>query len=283
MRVPLINLLVNYNNEKLNNAIKECKKTLQARDEYIPSNLTEICTYSKHQYSKCSDESLDYINFHYAEIWEKKNETLNSIRVGNEEYLISNLPAVDEKKCKQIKAVNNKVIFSNENYYKYTDKKGNTHVLSCLNDDISQPYSYLITGRQNDATYHLTLFWNLLSTDGTYLGLYFSEEEQRNYLNDAGIKEGFFTIQVGNNKREYYYSNGNAGIAVSKEQYDGLYNLLKNGSPIMDDFEVGSVFRIGEKEYILSENRTLDIPYGEDIEAMEWPLLWQTKEHQSDP
>lgn len=33
-------------------------------------------------------------------------------------------------------------------------------------------------------------------------------------MNDAGITEGFFSVQVGDSRQEYFYSNGNAGTAV---------------------------------------------------------------------
>ena len=40
---------------------------------------------------------------------------------------------------------------------------------------------------------------------------------------------------------------------------------------MLDEYEPGDVFKIGEKEYVLSENYTLNTPYGEDIFNMEYP------------
>ena len=40
---------------------------------------------------------------------------------------------------------------------------------------------------------------------------------------------------------------------------------------LLDEYEAGDIFKIGDKEYILSENHTLDIPYGEDIYNLEYP------------
>ena len=37
---------------------------------------------------------------------------------------------------------------------------------------------------------------------------------------------------------------------------------------LMND-EPGSVFKLNGKEYVLSENHTLDIPYGEDLWCLE--------------
>ena len=35
------------------------------------------------------------------------------------------------------------------------------------------------------------------------------------------------------------------------------------------NYEPGSVFKLNDKEYVLSENHTLDIPYGEDLLCLE--------------
>ena len=40
---------------------------------------------------------------------------------------------------------------------------------------------------------------------------------------------------------------------------------------LLDEYEAGDIFKIGNKEYVLSESHTLDIPYGEDIYNIEYP------------
>lgn len=45
----------------------------------------------------------------------------------------------------------------------------------------------------------------MLSKDGTYLGLYYSAAEQKQFLNDAGIKDGFFSVESGARKQDYFY------------------------------------------------------------------------------
>ena len=42
-------------------------------------------------------------------------------------------------------------------------------------------------------------------------------------------------------------------------------------SPQSMNYEPGSVFNLNGKEYVLSENHTLDIPYGEDLWCLEYP------------
>lgn len=39
------------------------------------------------------------------------------------------------------------------------------------------------------------------------------------------------------------------------------------------NYEPGSVFKLNGKEYVLSENHTLDIPYGEDLWCLEYPSI----------
>ena len=126
------------------------------------------------------------------------NGTMN----GEKDSFISTL------RCNEIKAVNNKVVLDNKHYYGYQDKRGNKHVFACLNNRLEQPYSDLISGRQNNDSFQICKFWNLLSKDGTYLSLYYSQEQQRQMLNDAGITEGFFSVQIGDRKQDYFYSNG---------------------------------------------------------------------------
>ncbi len=42
---------------------------------------------------------------------------------------------------------------------------------------------------------------------------------------------------------------------------------------VLDKYAVGSVFVIGGKEYILDENKKLDIPYGADIYDIKYPMM----------
>ena len=98
------------------------------------------------------------------------------------------------------------------------------------------------------------------------------EQEIRGYMENAGIKNGFFTVKMGDREATQFYSATKTTSPIqSKERYDARYKNLTSGGILLDEYEAGDIFKIGDKEYILSENHTLDIPYGEDIYNLEYP------------
>uniref|UniRef100_I5AT19 Uncharacterized protein n=1 Tax=Eubacterium cellulosolvens (strain ATCC 43171 / JCM 9499 / 6) TaxID=633697 RepID=I5AT19_EUBC6 len=109
------------------------------------------------------------------------------------------------------------------------------------------------------------LFWFYLSGDPYGLELRFSDEEIRNRLSDAKIQPGFFNVSFGLRASTQFYSQAKGAVAVhSKEKYDERYNTLLS-EDFLKDYKVGQKFLIGGKEYTLSEDRKLDVPYGADI------------------
>lgn len=216
-----------------------------------------------------SNAVLDMINFEYRDC---KRQTDDGFFFGGVEYPKSKIPSVSTDRCSEIKAKNNAIVFETGKYYKFTDQRGKSHVLACSYGQLGQPYSDTSRGIVDDASYSVGKFWNMLAKDGTYIGSYYSLDTERKLLNDAGITEGFFSVQVGDHKQEYFYSNGSAGIAVPKWRYDDTYNMfMKHNDIAFRDYEPGSVFKIGGKEYVLSEDKKLDIPYGADIYDIEYP------------
>ena len=275
------NLISIFSNQTLKTKQTMTKRSLSLgmRDRYVHGSDNTSCTYSANvglKRGRDTSSVLDIINFNYLDIMKQKCDKQFSFIIGGKEYLKSELPAVSADRCEEIKAVNNTVDFSNSRYYKYTEKDGRVHTFTCTNDHVDQPYSDLVSGRQSDDSYQVAKFWNMLSRDGTYLSLYYSKEKQVQFLNDAGITKGFFTVKTGDHKQEYYYSHGNAGVAVRKFEYDATYDMLaKRGTALFNEYEVGSIFKIGGKEYALNEQRKLDIPYGEDIFDIEFPDHFQ--------
>jgi hypothetical protein len=84
----------------------------------------------------------------------------------------------------------------------------------------------------------------------------------------------FARLQILEYTQEYFYSNGSAGIAVSKKQYDSSYRFLTGDIGCLDEYETGSVFKIGETEYVLNADKKLDIPYGADIFTIQFPKIY---------
>ena len=243
------------------------------RDLFIRSdnrfNEIGLYTASVHKTEgKVSDEILDMINFEY---WEGEETTVSFI-FGGVEYFKEDIPDISLDRCEKAKAENNAIVFQSGKYYQFTDEAGKEHVVTCSNGRMIQPRSNVRRGVVDDTSFEIGRFWNLLSSNGTFIGLYYSEETQRRLLNDAGISEGFFSVQVGENKQEYFYSNGTAGTVVPQWRYDSTYQtFMTRNEFVFEDYEPGAVFRVGGKEYVLSEDKKLDIPYGADIYDVEWP------------
>ena len=59
------------------------------------------------------------------------------------------------------------------------------------------------------------------SNDPASMGLSFSDSEIRSYLSQAGIKNGFFTVKMGNREATQFYTESKTSFAVhSKKRYD---------------------------------------------------------------
>lgn len=108
-------------------------------------------------------------------------------------------------------------------------------------------------------------FWIRLTRDPTFLSEEYSTDFVRKHLAEAGIKTGFFTVTVGNHSATQFFTQGKNAVAVySKEQYDQQYDYLRSDRFLMN-YNVGHRFKIGGKEYVLGDEKKLDIQYGEDI------------------
>ena len=217
---------------------------------------------------KVSDEILDKINFAYLDGTELPDGFIfEGVKYSKEDF-----PNISLDKCEKAVAENNALVFQPGKYYQFTDEAGKKHILTCTYGQLYQPRSDTKRGVRDDTSFEIGEFWNKLSKNGTFIGSYYSNETERRLLNNAGITEGFFSVQVGDHKQEYFYSNGNAGTAVPKERYDNTYHFfMEYTETAFRDYEPGDVFLVGGKEYVLSEDKKLDLPYGADIYDMKWP------------
>jgi hypothetical protein len=238
------------------------------RDCYIPSpSFANFGSYEVSDSPKMPSSLFDVLNFEYDYTRESEDE----VAVGGFIFSKDQIPQVEQSRCSEIKANNNEVVINSGKYYKFQDGEGNTHAMSCAYGHLGQLNSNTCRGLIDDASYERGEFWNTLAQDATYISMHYPEDTQKQILNESGISEGFFSVQIDARKSEYYYSNGNCGVAISKQRYDGDYNCFMSGDSILNDFKVGSVFKISGKEYTLGAYKKLDIPYGADIYTMEYP------------
>lgn len=177
-------------------------------DSYIPSKNSMYVSYGNYgnkpkRIANWSDAVLDDINFKHDGMTDETSITVNGISLLKKE-----MPFVDCDRCLEIKAENNEIVFENGKYYKYKNRNGNDRVLACVNDQVEQPYSEQLADKQYRQSDEMGSFWGILGCEGFYGRAYYSHDEQCKILNDAGITEGFFSVQVGSKKQELFYSNG---------------------------------------------------------------------------
>lgn len=239
-------------------------------DSYIPSKDSMYVSYGNkpERIGKYSNAVLDIINFKHDITSDETGITVNGVKYSQKE-----IPFVDCDRCLEIKAENNELVFEDGKYYKYKDHNGDYRALACAFDHVAQPFSEQLAEKQYRQSDEMGSFWSILGREGFYGRAYYSHDEQRKILNDAGITVGFFSVQVGSRKQELFYSNGDSSVAIPKWQYDSKYNMLMNQWSTLKNYETGSVFKIDGKEYVLSSDKKLDIPYGADIFDMEYPPL----------
>ena len=170
---------------------------------------------------------------------------------------------------KRMTVKDNEVRFDNHSYYQFTGKDGREHTVlsrgSSLRVDNSANFG---TGRIDKEAADYAEFWDSLAK-GVAFGLEekYSTAEIRKKLEEVGIQSGFFTVTVGNRSRTYYLSqNENVGPLRSKESYDKYYNLLTSGEAFrLDKFQPGQTVTIGGKDYVLKDDKSIDIEYGAEL------------------
>ena len=161
------------------------------------------------------------------------------------------------------------------NYFKYISSDGKEHLLYTSQlGGVSSINTEDLRGEPYDETLNrYAEFWKyMISEDPVYIGLSFTGEQIKTYLAEAGVKPGFFTVKMGEKEATQFYSTGEtSGIVYSKERYDVKYNALTSSDDFLSNYTPGDVFTINDKEYILSDSHTLNIPYGEDIYNIKYP------------
>ena len=163
----------------------------------------------------------------------------------------------------------NQVLFERNSYYQFTGKDRKPHTVLSMGNSLSQG----ILGRYGKSTFDKEAadyaeFWDSLAKGITFgLEEKYSTAEIRKKLEKAGIQHGFFTVTVGNRSQTYYLSqNENVGALRPKESYDKYYNLLTSGRAFeLDKFQPGQTVTIGGKDYVLKDDKSIDIEYGAEL------------------
>ena len=189
------------------------------------------------------------------------------------------IPAIDTKSLREVKAQDNYLNFGSHEYFKYRAKDGKEYPLqvgSMIGNGIGEIYTEYLRG--NDSAYYdkqcqdYLKFWNgvMVDTGPDIPGLFFNRNEAKAFLEEASIEHGFFTVKMSDSVKTFYYSsNTTSRMIETQKSYDIRYASLTNSSyNLLTDFEPGSIFKIGDKEYVLKEDFTLDIEYGADIFAL---------------
>ncbi len=170
---------------------------------------------------------------------------------------------------KRMSVQDNEVRFDNYSYYQFAGKDGKSHTVLSMGGSLSQGIfgSFGKSVFDKEAEDYAD-FWDSLAKGSNYgLEQKYSQKEIRSKLEEAGIKNGFFTVSVGNRSQTYYLSqNKDVNALYSKEAYDKYYNMLTSGKAFhLDKFQPGQTVTIGGKDYVLNENKGIDIEYGAEV------------------
>lgn len=243
-------------------------------DSFIKSSSTycgsELYTSSAAAKGCIPNHILEYLNGTYCVV--ASDGTM--FECEGVRFSVNQIPKIDANSLEEIKAKDNTIDF-NKKYFKYTSKNGKEYPLN-NNGSVGPIYSELMRGEtfEPEAAQYSS-FWNyMMSKDPVYILESYSQEQIREYLNEAGIEHGFFTVKMNSREATQFYSTENYSTVVySKERYDEQYKALVSGT-LLKDYKPGSVFKLGGKEYVLNESHHLDIPYGIDIFDVEFPRLY---------
>lgn len=226
--------------------------------------------FSNKENSYISDLLLLLINNDSSKV-RKHGETYEVVGV---QFTADQIPKIDTSKLSEIKACNNIIDFGQNNYFKYVSLDGKEHALFTNDKGVGVPYSEHMRGAEHDAVaQRYAHFWRyMMKDDPVYVGLTYSNDDIDEFMNHAGIEHGFFTVKMGSREATQYYTKSeNTSAIQSKERYDSKYEHITSTGYELMNYEPGSVFKLNGKEYVLSENHTLDIPYGEDLWCLEDP------------
>lgn len=107
--------------------------------------------------------------------------------------------------------------FGKNQYFKYVSKDGKEHSLYTDNNLVGSIFSETMRGAPYDRELERYVrFWNYLMVyqDPVYISMEYSLDEMSNYLDEAGIETGFFTVKMGDRENSYFYSTGKYSVLI---------------------------------------------------------------------
>lgn len=276
--LPLAHKMDSTNPEKqLINILLGKNSTPKKRDVFVRSSNEDIYFGN---YTANSGKKANYISKDILTLINNNNSCVQwegnvcFLRDGRT-FTMDQIPPIDTSGLKEIKAENNCIDFGKNQYFKYVSGDGKEHYLYTNDHGPGSIFSESLRGAPYDGTLErYSMFWNYIGTakDTVYIAERFPLSEVEAYLKEAGIQPGFFTVKMGDTETTRFYTTYKyTNPVITQERYDVKYESLTKTGGILCKYEPGSVFKIKGKEYVLSENHTLDIPYGEDIYDMEYP------------
>lgn len=203
-------------------------------------------------------------------------------------FKISDIPRLNVDLLNEAHAKGNIMDFGSGQYFKYTNSSGKSvAIFSMPEGGLYQPLSEHLL---DDSPYDLETerylhFWNglreghalMLPPGNSHLPSFgYSNEDIRNYLNDAGISKGFFSVKAGFTQSNFFYSDSKNSPLYTKEEYDLRYHTMTSSDfsyhkSVFNCLEPGTEITISGEKYTLKDNFTLDIPYGTDIYDIQIP------------
>ena len=271
------NIAKNNQERRLINILLGKNSAGKDRDIFVKSSNMNIYSgiYTANVNKKAGYISKDILALINNDISSIRSEGDVHFLRGGGSFTTDQIPPIDKTGLKEVKAENNCMDFGTNNYFKYISKDGKEHYLYTDNHATGSIFSEFLRGEPFDETLsRYSRFWNYLAMakDLVYMAETFSWNEMKGFLDEAGIHQGFFTVKMGDHEAARFYSKAeNGAMLYSQERYDIQYKSIASTGGLFFKYEPGSVFKIGGDEYVLSENHTLDIPYGADVFDIGYP------------
>ncbi len=244
----------------------------ESKDTYMPDENAGLID-KIGIYGNSAEKKTNYISEELLYTINSLSEQITTIgnglhKCGGVYFTTDQIPRIDVDSLKEVKAENNVIDFGSKGYFKYVSSDGRSHGLCVRSHSISGLYGETLRGAPHDETLQRYAgFWSYLASAKryVYLSMSYPRTEIVNHLKEAGIEPGFFTLNMGEETRKCFYSTGQYGaILYSQEEYDELYQAYRT-KDFLYGYEPGTIFTIGGKEYTVSEDHTLDLPYGADL------------------